>query len=228
MNVLLASGNRHKYAEYVRLFSGTDVRIMMPRPPGRQQLEIPIDGSDGSAVAVAPPGVQQLDVVENGSTFEANAFKKATAYVEAYGRPCLADDSGICIDTLAGAPGVRSARFGGLGLDDAGRTRYLAACLASVPPGWRGAHYVCVLVLARPGLPPLIRAGMLYGEIAQKPGTGGTGFGYDPVFLVPGLGLTVADMSPEQKDSVSHRGLAARRLLAAWPRMGQEAGTLER
>src|ERR1039457_4709892 len=107
MNVLLASGNRHKYAEYVRLFSGTGVRIIMPRPPGGQQLEIPIDGPDGSAVAVAPPGVQQLDVVEDGSTFEANAFKKATAYVEAYGRPCLADDSGICVDTLAGAPGVR-------------------------------------------------------------------------------------------------------------------------
>jgi XTP/dITP diphosphohydrolase len=227
MNVLLASGNRHKYAEYQRLFSGTDVRVMMPRPPGGQRVDITSDDLDGPAIALAPPGVHQLDVVEDGGTFEANALKKATAYVEAYGRPCLADDSGICVDTLAGAPGVRSARFGGLGLDDAGRTRYLTNCLAAVPPGWRGAHYVCVLVLARPGLPPLIRAGMLYGEIAQKPGTGSTGFGYDPVFLVPGFGLTVADMSPEQKDSVSHRGLAARRLLAALPPMGQEAGTLE-
>jgi XTP/dITP diphosphohydrolase len=192
MRVLLASNNPHKAAEFRRIFAGTIVELTLPRELGLAALDVP----------------------EEGHTFAENATTKALAYLQAYRIPVLADDSGICVDALAGAPGVRSARFGGPDLDDAGRMRYLLRCMATVPEPRRGAHYVCALVLARPDRPPLLAEGACYGAVATEEQPGTTGFGYDPIFLLPGLGTVFARVAPEEKDALSHRGKAARRLLA--------------
>lgn len=164
---------------------------------------------------------------EPSRIFAANALAKAAAYLQAYRMPALADDSGICVDALAGAPGVRSARFGDPALDDAGRTRYLLACLGGVPERRRDAHYTCCLALARPDRAPLIVHGFCYGLIAAHVVAGPTGFGYDPVFLVPALGRTVSQLTPEQKDALSHRGKAARALLARLASERAASDTLE-
>jgi XTP/dITP diphosphohydrolase len=119
------------------------------------------------------------------------------------------------VDALAGAPGVRSARFGPPELDDAGRTRYLLACLVDIPPPRRGAHYTCCLALARAEQPLLVVTGHCYGVISEHVVPGPTGFGYDPVFLLPSLGRTISQLTPEQKDAVGHRGRAVRALLRA-------------
>lgn len=171
----------------------------------------------GTAIEMALPaelGLAALDVPEDGATFAENAATKALAYLQAYRMPVIADDSGLCVDALAGAPGVRSARFGGPGLDDAGRLRYLLRCLEGIPPTRRGAHYVCSLVLAHPDRPPLLAEGACYGVLDTEERAGATGFGYDPIFLLPALGRVFSRVTPDEKDAVSHRGKAARRLLA--------------
>ncbi len=204
MDVLIATTNVHKIAEYRRLFAESAIAIRTPSDAG-----------------VAPP-----EVNEDGATFGANAAKKAIAFAQAAGIPVLADDSGICVDSLAGAPGVRSARFGSPHLDDAGRLYYLLECLKDVPVGRRGAHYSCALALATRGGMVLAVEGRLYGEIDRVPSAGSTGFGYDPVFVVPRFGRTVADISPEEKDAVSHRGNAVRHLLSMLGRRSLTPGTL--
>lgn len=156
-----------------------------------------------------------------------NALAKATAYMQAYRMPAIADDSGICVDALAGAPGARSARFGDAALDDAGRARYLLACLATTPAGRRGAHYTCCLVLARPDAAPTVVHGFCYGEIAERYTPGATGFGYDPVFVAPAFGVAVSQLTPEQKDEIGHRGRAVRALLAAMRNDMGPSGTLD-
>jgi len=192
MNILLATTNRHKVAEYRRLFAGSAFNVLSP-----DEL-----------------GVEALDVPELGATFLANATTKAQEYVQAYRMACLADDSGICADALGGAPSIRSTRFGSPRLDDRGRMLYLVECLKNIPPAERGAHYVCALVLARPDHALCATEGRLYGRVAFAPSNGTTGFGYDPVFLVPRYGKVVADLTPDEKDTISHRGIAVRRLLA--------------
>jgi XTP/dITP diphosphohydrolase len=144
---------------------------------------------------------------EDGDTFLDNAISKAMAAHSATGLPALADDSGIEVDALGGAPGVRSARFGGEGLTDAERTSALLDALRGVPPVKRGARFRCVMVLypsPAGGGRRLETEGFLYGRIAEQP-AGENGFGYDPVFIVPGSGMTLAQMAPEEKDAVSHR-----------------------
>jgi len=147
-------------------------------------------------------------------TFAENAALKAQAYAQAYRIAALADDSGISVDALAGAPGIRSARFGAPELDDPGRVRYLLECLATIPEPQRGAHYTCALVLALPGKPPVTAHGYLYGRVATSVADGGTGFGYDPVFYMPVLGRTVSEIAASEKDRIGHRGRAARALVA--------------
>jgi len=193
MDVVLASTNAHKVAEFRRLFDDSTLRLRTP-------LEA---------------GLTPLAVVEDGRTFAENAAKKALAYLQAYTMPVLADDSGISVDALAGAPGIRSARFGGPRLDDAGRVAYLLEQLAAIPPRERGAHYTCALALAGPEQPLLIVHGFLYGMVADAPVEGTTGFGYDPVFYLPGFDRTVSQITPEQKDETGHRGRAVRAFLHA-------------
>jgi len=164
----------------------------------------------------AHPGVA---LPEEGDDYEANARAKARAAARALGLPALADDSGIEVDGLGGAPGPRSARFGGPGLDDAGRVARLLRELAARPGASRRARFVCVAALATPEGGEAAARGVCEGRIAAA-ARGSGGFGYDPVFEVdePGLrdGRTMAELAPEEKARVSHR---ARAVAALRPRL---------
>jgi XTP/dITP diphosphohydrolase len=150
---------------------------------------------------------------ETGATFVENALLKARHAARVTGLPAIADDSGLVVDALGGAPGVRSARFAGEHADDAANIAKLVGLLAE-PSLARTAYFYCVLVaLAHPDdAAPLIASGSWHGEIAPAP-RGTHGFGYDPVFFIPALGRTAAELEPEQKNRVSHRGTALRRLV---------------
>lgn len=161
------------------------------------------------------PGVP--DVRETGRTFEANAVRKALAAARATGRPAVADDSGLEVDALSGAPGVRSARFSGRHGDDRANKAKLLRKLAEVAPARRGAQFRCVLALASPQRVLAKAEGTLRGQIAMRP-RGRRGFGYDPVFLVPRFGKTVAELPAAVKNRISHRARAAARLRRMLPR----------
>ena len=161
---------------------------------------------------------QQLGVVipevdEDADTFIGNAAKKAREVSAATGLPALADDSGLCVDALAGAPGVYSARFAGIAASDAANNARLLTALADVPVGQRAAHFVCALVLADVRGPlgdAVISAeGICPGEILGA-ARGTAGFGYDPLFLVAALGQTFAELDIVQKSELSHRARAMR------------------
>ena len=186
--LLIATNNAHKVVEFRRLLGGTGFALVTP-------AEASFD----------------LDVEESGSTFEENARLKARAFCAASGLPSLADDSGIEVDALDGRPGVRSARYGGDGLDDDGRVRLLLAELANVPQSLRGCRYGVTLVLARPDGSEELAEGTCAGSVAFEP-VGSNGFGYDPVVYIPRFGRTVAQLSAAEKDAISHRGQAARRM----------------
>jgi XTP/dITP diphosphohydrolase len=163
----------------------------------------------------------RLDVEETGDTFEENARIKALAYARASGLLTLADDSGLEVDALGGAPGVHSARYAGPGADDAGRYRKLLAELADVPPKRRAARFRCVVALARPAGILSTAEGTVEGAIGFEP-RGSHGFGYDPVFLVEGHGgQTLAELPPDVKNAISHR---ARAVQAAMPQLRRLIG----
>lgn len=171
------------------------------------------------------PGIQNLpDCVEDGATFEENARQKALHYSRYVNGPVFADDSGLCVDALGGAPGIHSARFAGPDADDAANNQKLLEELRRVDAAGSGrqsqasgaagraAHYICVIALAERGRILTITEGRADGFIIDGPrGTGG--FGYDPFFFFPPLGKTFAELSPEEKFAVSHRGEAFRKLL---------------
>lgn len=182
MKLVLASKNPKKLKEMNEILSGMGVEVCL-------QADAGID----------------IDVEETGSTFEENSLLKARAVMEASGLPAIADDSGLCVDALNGAPGVYSARYGGEGLDDAGRYRLL---LSSMPMGQaRTAKFVSVITCCFPNGDVLTARGECPGTIAFAP-MGEGGFGYDPVFFLPKLKKTFAQLSPEEKNAVSHRGRA--------------------
>lgn len=162
-----------------------------------------------------------LTVEEDGLTFLANAQKKARAYAAAANLPALADDSGLVVRALGGRPGVQSVRYGGDGLDAAGRNRLLLEEMDGRAD--RQAEYVCVLALAKPGGPAgKVFMGRCEGRIGRHPlGTGG--FGYDSVFVVPD-GRTMAEVPAEEKDALSHRGRAVAEMLAQFDLAGWAAG----
>lgn len=146
---------------------------------------------------------------ETGSTFRDNAVFKAVDAARFTGRPAIADDSGLCVDALDGAPGVLSARYGGPGLDDVGRYELLLQAMRDVPGPHRGARFVCAVALAMPDGSVRTAFGELPGVIAEGPrGTGG--FGYDPVLFLPDRGCTVAELPEEVKNAISHRAAALR------------------
>jgi len=147
--------------------------------------------------------------VEDGETFEANAEKKARAYAEATGLPSLADDSGLCVDALGGRPGVHSARYAPG--DDRARYEKLLGELSGVPEERRTASFRCALCLALPGGKSHVEVGRCEGRILNGP-KGAHGFGYDPVFFIPALGKTMAELTSEEKAGVSHRGEAFRKM----------------
>jgi len=159
---------------------------------------------------VAPEDTVFVDVIEDASTFSGNARKKAEAFAHANGLPALADDSGLCVDALDGAPGIYSARFAGPDACDADNNRKLLADLAGHAN--RSAHFCCAVCLAFPDhQQPLDADGQVDGEILEH-AAGDGGFGYDPLFFCPELGKVFAACTPEEKASVSHRGRALRAL----------------
>lgn len=164
--------------------------------------------------------------VEDQPTFEGNALLKARHYARLSGRPCLADDSGLCVDALDGAPGVISARYAGVDGDrparDAANNRKLLAELDGVPDERRTARFVCVMVLADERMTWVQVRGTVEGRIGHAP-RGENGFGYDPLFIVGALGRAAAELAPEQKNAISHRGQAVQRLVAALGKLAPDA-----
>ncbi len=150
-------------------------------------------------------------VSEDAPSYLENARAKAQVIARHVGLPALADDSGLEVDALAGAPGVRSARFAGEPADDRRNIALLLQRLEDVPRCWRRARFCCVIVVARPDGATLSAEGSCEGVIAPEP-VGAGGFGYDPVFLVPSLGRTFAQLSAAEKHRFSHRGLACANL----------------
>jgi XTP/dITP diphosphohydrolase len=200
MELFFGTTNPGKLRELLRLVEGLPIRVVTPAELGRPLPE----------------------VVEDGATFAENAAKKAAAFARAAGRIALADDSGLCVDALGGAPGVHSARWSeadapgltGLARDLANNDKLLRA-LAGVGKEGRGAAYLAVLALAGPDGSLLASVeGRCQGRIGRAP-RGGGGFGYDPLFVPEGRALTMAELPPEEKDALSHRGAAFRSLRAA-------------
>ncbi|MEM7248712.1 MAG: RdgB/HAM1 family non-canonical purine NTP pyrophosphatase [Acidobacteriota bacterium] len=182
--VLIATGNAHKLVEFKRLLPGREVL-------GQNDV----------------PAVTGVDVEETGSTFEANAKLKAVEISRRCELPVLADDSGLCVDALDGQPGHLSARYGGPGLSDVERYQKLLEEMTDVPDERRAAHYAAVVVLALRGEVLRTGVGECHGRLLTAP-RGDGGFGYDPIFFVPEHELAMAELTPEQKDSVSHRARA--------------------
>jgi len=185
--LLLATGNRGKVAELTALFA--DVGLTL----------VPMDSLPG----------KRTQVVEDGVTFLDNALLKARAGAQATGMVTLAEDSGLEVDALGGRPGVRSARFAKEGATDAENNALLLSSLEEVDDDQRAARFRCVMVLVDPwGGEPVVAEGRCEGAIAREP-HGAGGFGYDPLFVVSGEDMTMADLPEHRKNEISHRARAA-------------------
>ena len=197
MKVVLASHNKHKLVEISKITEKFDIELVL-------QSELGVD----------------IDVEETGTTFEENSFLKAEAVMKATGLPALADDSGIAVDALNGEPGVYSARYGfDESLDDEGRVQLLLKNTENVPNEKRQAQFVCVITLVTPEGKTIQARGEVHGFLTREP-AGSGGFGYDPIFYYPPYGKTLAQVSAEEKNQVSHRANA---LKAFYEKM-KEAG----
>lgn len=185
MRIVLASGNAGKVIELEQLLAGSDVQL----------------------VAQTSLGVGDAD--ETGLTFVENALIKARHAARATGLPALADDSGICVDALNGAPGLYAARYAGTHGDSAANNAKLLRELDGVPSERRSAYFIAVLVLLRHAEDPapLIAEGRWHGRILEAP-RGDGGFGYDPLFLPDGHDISAAELEPARKNRLSHRGQA--------------------
>lgn len=164
-------------------------------------------GDDFHIMTQTEAGVGDIEVVEDGKTFEENAIKKAQAIMQATGKPTIADDSGLCVDALGGAPGVYTARYAGENATDAENIQKLLLALSDVPLQDRTAHFVCVIAVAEPGQEIRTFYGKCSGRIALTP-SGEDGFGYDPIFYFPRYDKTLAELPPYVKNTISHRSAA--------------------
>ena len=187
MKLIIASNNAHKLEEIRAILGGRFEEILSLREAG-------IDH----------------ETVEDGATFAENAAKKAREITEISGCCALADDSGLCVDALDGAPGIYSARFSGVHGDDAANIRLLLEKLRGVTE--RSAHFCCAMALSRPDGSLVEAEGRFYGQIAETP-AGEGGFGYDPVFYLPEYDMTVAQLGTDVKNQISHRHAALMALL---------------
>lgn len=151
------------------------------------------------------------EVVEDRETFQENAIKKAETICAYLNKPCLADDSGLEVDALGGRPGVYSARFAGPDADDEANNRKLISLIRDIPYGERTARFRSVIALAVPGEDTLVTEGTCEGHILAEP-TGDGGFGYDPLFFLPELEKTMAELTTEEKNRISHRGKALEKM----------------
>ncbi|MFJ8211902.1 RdgB/HAM1 family non-canonical purine NTP pyrophosphatase [Streptomyces sp. NPDC096033] len=152
------------------------------------------------------------DVKETGVTFAENALLKAHALAQATGYPAIADDSGLCVDVLNGAPGIFSARWAGAHGDDRANLELLLSQLSDIPDEHRGAHFFCAAALALPDGTERVVEGRLLGTLRHAP-VGGGGFGYDPILQPTGETRTCAELTPAEKNAISHRGQAFRALI---------------
>jgi XTP/dITP diphosphohydrolase len=186
--VVLATRNRHKVDELRRILAPYDVELCslddFPEVP---------------------------DVPETGATFADNALLKAHAVARATGLVAIADDSGLAVDALNGMPGVLSARWAGAHGDDGANLRLVLAQVDHVADGRRGAAFVCAAAAATPDGREVVVEGRLEGTLTREP-RGRNGFGYDPIFLPRGGDRTTAELDPDEKDAISHRGVAFRQL----------------
>ncbi|NUU32121.1 RdgB/HAM1 family non-canonical purine NTP pyrophosphatase [Arthrobacter sp. C9C5] len=185
----------------------------------RELLRGQLPGLDVDTQVVDAGAVGAPDVAETGVTFAENSLLKARAVAEATGLVAIADDSGLAVDVLGGAPGIFSARWAGRHGDDAANLQLLLDQLADVPDEYRGAAFVCAAALAVPGLAgeearEVVEYGQLEGTLLREP-RGAGGFGYDPVLQPSGLDRSCAELSPAEKNAISHRGHAFRALLPA-------------
>ncbi len=185
MKYIIATNNPQKLIELERILSPLNINAVSPKQEG-----ISLD-----------------DVEENGTTFKENSFIKAEAACKKTGFPAIADDSGICVDALDGAPGIFSARFGGEDADDNDKNNIILDKLSGVPLEKRGAHYTCAVTCVFPNGDCIQVEEKCFGKIAFEP-DGDGGFGYDPIFLYNGVSF--GNFSSEDKDKVSHRGKALR------------------
>lgn len=188
MKLIIASNNNHKLIEIKAILGGLFEEILSMREAGIEH-----------------------ETIEDGSSFMENAVKKAKEIAELSGCCALADDSGICVDALDGAPGIYSARFCGHHGDDEANNRLLLEKLEGRED--RGAHYTCAIALVYSDGRQVCAEGYMYGQIGYEE-KGENGFGYDPLFFLPEYGCTAAQLSPEQKNQISHRASALHALLA--------------
>lgn len=185
MKVVLASKNPHKLVEISKITEKFDMELVL-------ESDLGVD----------------IDVEETGTTFEENSYIKAKAVMEATGLPALADDSGIAVDALNGEPGVYSARYGfDDSLNDWGRLQLLLKNAEHIPDGQRQAKFVCVITLVTPDGKTIQARGEVHGELLRAP-AGAGGFGYDPIFYYPPYGKSLAEVTAEEKNKVSHRAVA--------------------
>lgn len=191
MKLVLASKNPHKLREMKTILSQLGLDVVL-------EADVGID----------------VDVEETGTTFLENALLKAQAVMEASGMAAIADDSGLMVDALDGAPGIYSARYGHLDSDRA-RTAYLLKNMEHVPAGKRSARFISAIACVLPDGRTVTAQGICKGEILFAP-QGDNGFGYDPVFYVPELGKTFSEADPNEKNAVSHRGRALQAFLKSW------------
>ena len=189
--VVLATRNQHKVAELRRILASSS-------------LDVDLVGTESFP--------ELPDVAETGSTFAANALLKARDVAQRTGLVAISDDSGLCVDALNGMPGILSARWAGSHGDDAANLELLLAQLADVPGNRRGAAFHCAAAVAMPDGEERVVEGVLEGTLITEP-RGSNGFGYDPIFTPLGYALTTAELTPEEKDAISHRGHAFRALV---------------
>ena len=194
--IVLASGNRGKLAELAAVLATCDVSV-------RPQADFDVPEAD-----------------EDGLTFVENALKKARNAARYCNRPALADDSGIAVDALSGAPGIHSARYAGAGASDAQNLAKLLQDMADVPDAERQCRFICVIAFLRHAddPTPIICQGEWAGAVLRAP-RGHAGFGYDPVFHVPDRDCTAAELEPAVKNSISHRGRALGEFVSAFQRL---------
>lgn len=199
-NILIATGNLDKVREYSRLLQGTVFTLITPADEG-------ID----------------IEVEETGDTFEENARLKASAYASRSLYPVIADDSGLEVDALGGEPGTLSARYAGENASNNDRIALVLSRLQGIPLEERTARFRCVIAIALPSGEMQLCEGVCPGYITFEP-RGNAGFGYDPIFYLPELEKTMAELTMEEKNLVSHRGKAARKALQALQNIHPEVG----
>lgn len=187
--IILATNNTNKVREFREMLAGGDIEVLPLKEAG-------IDA----------------DIEETGNTFEENALIKARAICKMTGKPALADDSGLCVDYLDGAPGVCSSRFMGEDTPYSEKNAAIIEKLSGVDGDERTAAFKCCMALVMPDGREFVTSGEMKGIIADKP-AGENGFGYDPIVFLPEYGRTSAQLSPDEKNAISHRGEALRAMV---------------